>query len=151
MISVKIKRLHSQAVFPQYQSLGAAGCDAVACLPDPLKLSTGERSAIPTGLSVEIPQGYEIQVRPRSGLAFKEGLTVINAPGTIDSDYRGEIKILVVNLGKGPVVIRHGDRIAQLVLQRVEQIRWEEVEELGDSRRGAGGFGSTGLREGAPL
>ena len=105
----------------------------------------GERVAVPTGLSVEIPEGYEIQVRPRSGLAFKKGLTVVNAPGTIDSDYRGEVKVLLINLGNEAVEILNQDRIAQLVLQKVEQILWQEAQELTSTERGIGGFGSTGV------
>lgn len=145
-ISVKWKRLHPRAVLPSYQSAGAAGCDAVACLDAPLVVKVGERVAAPTGFAVEIPEGYEIQVRPRSGLAFKKGLTVINAPGTIDSDYRGEVKILLVNLGDDDICVEPGERVAQLLIQRVVQIDWQESETLGDTARSTGGFGSTGSR-----
>jgi dUTP pyrophosphatase len=145
MIKVKVKKLTSNAVVPSYMSTGAAGCDVNACLEFSLWVQPGERVAVPTGLSVEIPEGYEIQVRPRSGLAFKKGLTVVNAPGTIDSDYRGEIKVLIINLGKEAVEIVPQDRIAQLVIQKAEQIDWQEVDGLGDTIRGIGGFGSTGV------
>ncbi len=147
MISVKVRKLDPKAQVPRYMSTGAAGCDVMACLPEPLVLAPHAREAIPTGLAVEIPHGYEIQVRPRSGLAFKQGLTVVNAPGTIDSDYRGEVKILVINLGTVPVTVNPGDRIAQLVLQRVDQMVFVESEELAETQRGVGGFGSTGVRE----
>jgi len=145
MIKVKVSRLNKQALIPSYMSSGAAGCDVHACLDHALMIKPGERHAVPTGLSVEIPEGYEIQVRPRSGLAFKKGLTVINAPGTIDSDYRGEIKVLVVNLGSENVEVAPQDRIAQLVLQKVDQIQWQETETLNSTERGTGGFGSTGV------
>src|SRR5688572_23937802 len=112
MISIKIRKLHPLAQVPRYMSAGAAGCDVTACLEEPRVLGPSARDAIPTGLAVEIPAGFEIQVRPRSGLAFKQGLTVVNAPGTIDSDYRGEVKVLVINLGREPVTIQPGDRIA---------------------------------------
>jgi len=144
-IGVRFKKLHPNAQVPQYQTSGAAGCDSIACLEAPIEILPGARAAIPTGLAVAIPFGYEIQVRPRSGLAWKKGLTVVNAPGTIDSDYRGEVKILVINLGAEPVQIAPGDRIAQLVLQKVDQIEWQETESLDDTHRGVGGFGSTGV------
>jgi dUTP pyrophosphatase len=146
MPTVKIQKISKNALIPQYMTTGAAGCDVTACLEAPMKIEAGKRAAIPTGLKFEIPQGYEIQVRPRSGLAFKSGLTVVNAPGTIDSDYRGEVKILVINLGEAPVEIQNGDRVAQLILQRVEIIQWQETESLEASTRDAGGFGSTGIR-----
>ena len=117
----------------------------MACLDAARVLAPLGRDAIPTGLAVEFPAGYEIQVRPRSGLAFKQGLTVVNAPGTIDSDYRGEIKILLVNLGTESVTVQPGDRIAQLVLQKVDQMQFVEADDLGETRRGADGFGSTGV------
>lgn len=145
MIKVKVKKENANAVIPNYMSKGAAGCDVNACIETAVKIEPGQRMAVPTGLSVEIPEGYEIQVRPRSGLAFKKGLTVVNAPGTIDSDYRGEIKVLVINLGTETVEILPQDRIAQLVLQKVEQIDWMESDGLGETVRGAGGFGSTGV------
>lgn len=146
MISIKVRKLHPSAQVPRYMSEGAAGCDVMACLESPRVLAPSSRDAIPTGLAVEIPLGYEIQVRPRSGLAFKQGLTVVNAPGTIDSDYRGEVKILVINLGTEPVTVQPGDRIAQLVLQRVDQMAFVEADTLGETARGVGGFGSTGVQ-----
>lgn len=144
MISVQIKKMHPLAEIPKYMTSGSAGCDIKACLPEPLEIRPGERLAVPTGLAFGIPEGYEIQVRPRSGLAIKQGITVVNAPGTIDSDYRGEVMVLLINLGKEPVRIAHGDRIAQCVLQKVSQVEWMVVESLDNTQRGAGGFGSTG-------
>ena len=143
--NVRVKRLKPQAKLPQYQSSGAAGCDVEACLEHALDIAPGERHAVPTGLAFEIPFGFEVQVRPRSGMAFKKGLTVVNAPGTIDSDYRGEVMVLMVNLGSETVRVDPGDRIAQLVVQRVEQAEWREVSELAETARGARGFGSTGV------
>lgn len=119
--------------------------DLQAFLEAPLTLQPMERTLVPTGLYLELPEGYEAQIRPRSGLAIKRGLTMLNSPGTIDSDYRGEIKCIVVNLSGQPQVIEPGERIAQMVIARYEQIRWEEVAELGTSQRGTGGFGSTGV------
>ena len=129
---------------PAYATEGAAGMDAVAALGDPLVLAPGDRAAVPTGLAMAIPAGFEVQVRPRSGLAFKHGLTVANAPGTIDSDYRGEVKVLLINLGPDPVTITRGMRIAQLVPALVTQARLIVVDSLDDTARGGGGFGSTG-------
>lgn len=144
-VPVRYVKLNPIAMVPAYMSAGAAGCDAMACLEQPMTIEPGARAAIPTGLSMEIPQGYEVQVRPRSGMAWKKGLTVVNAPGTIDSDYRGEVKILVVNLGQETVEIAHGDRVAQFVLQAVNQIEWREAASLSETARGVGGFGSTGV------
>ncbi len=129
---------------PAYATEGAAGMDAVAALGDPLVLAPGDRAAVPTGLAMAIPAGFEVQVRPRSGLAFKHGLTVANAPGTIDSDYRGEVKVLLINLGPDPVTITRGMRIAQLVPALVTHARLIVVDSLDDTARGGGGFGSTG-------
>ena len=129
---------------PAYATPGAAGMDAVAAIIEPLTLAPGARAAVPTGLAMAIPSGFEIQVRPRSGLAFKHGLTVANAPGTIDSDYRGEVKVLLVNIGTEPVTIARGMRIAQLVPAAVTRADLVVVDSLGDTSRGAGGFGSTG-------
>lgn len=145
MIPVKVSKTRSAAHLPQYMTSGSSGCDVTACLESPLQIGPGKRVAVPTGLAFEIPLGYEIQVRPRSGFAFKKGLTVINAPGTIDSDYRGEVMVLMVNLGEDLVVVSSGDRIAQLVLQKVEQIEWKEAAALEASERDVGGFGSTGF------
>nr|WP_321359804.1 dUTP diphosphatase [uncultured Hyphomonas sp.] len=131
---------------PAYETIGSAGMDVRAAVPEgePMVLAPGERAMVPTGLSVAIPQGYEIQVRPRSGLAAKHGLTCLNAPGTIDSDYRGEIKVILVNLGQAAFTIQRGERIAQLVLAPVTRLAWQAVDSLDETARGAGGFGSTG-------
>jgi dUTP pyrophosphatase len=129
---------------PAYQTAAAAGLDLRAWLTEPLSLKPLERALIPTGLFLEIPQGYEAQVRPRSGLAYKSGITVLNSPGTIDADYRGELKVLLVNLSADPFVINDGERIAQLVVAAHETVRWQEAEALSDSSRGQGGFGSSG-------
>ncbi len=130
---------------PAYQSSHASGMDVMAVLADSVSLAPGEICLIPTGFAVAIPEGYEIQVRPRSGLAVKHGVTVINSPGTIDADYRGEVRIGLVNLGPKPFAIKRGDRIAQLVLAQVSQLSWDQVETLDDTKRGSGGFGHTGM------
>jgi dUTP pyrophosphatase len=131
---------------PAYQSAGAAGMDLVAAVDDgaPVVLKPGGRALIPTGLIIELPPGSEGQIRPRSGLALRHGITCLNTPGTIDSDYRGEVKVLLINLGGQPWEIQRGERIAQLVIQRVEQAKLVEVKALTSTKRGAGGFGSTG-------
>ena len=145
-IQIQIQILpHGEGLpLPAYATHGAAGMDAVAAVTDPLTLAPGQRAAVPTGLAMAIPDGYEVQVRPRSGLAFKHGLTVANAPGTIDGDYRGEVKVLLVNLGNEPVVIERGMRIAQLVPAAVTRAVLTVVDSLDDTARGSGGFGSTG-------
>ncbi len=144
-LTVKVKKLENfHGDLPQYQSLGASGFDVRAQLVGPVVLNPGERALIPTGLSFEIPLGYEIQARPRSGWAAKSGLTVLNTPGTIDADYRGEVKIIVINLGNEAVTINDQERCAQLVIAPVLQAQFEVVNELGSTDRGAGGFGSTG-------
>ncbi len=131
---------------PAYETLGAAGMDVRAAVPEsePIVLTPGARAMVPTGLSVAIPQGYEIQMRPRSGLAAKHGITCLNTPGTIDSDYRGELKVILINHGSDAFTIARGERIGQMVLAPVTRIVWEQVETLDDTERGAGGFGSTG-------
>ena len=134
----------SGAVLPSYQTAGAAGADLCACLPEPVVLAPSQRALIPTGLSFAIPSGYEIQVRPRSGLAAKHGVTVLNSPGTIDSDYRGEVKVILINLGSEDFVISDGDRIAQMVVAPVTQGVFENAEFLDETERGSGGFGHTG-------
>ena len=131
---------------PVYASEGAAGADICAALDAELVLRPGARAAVPTGLCIELPQGYEAQVRPRSGLALREGVGLLNSPGTVDSDYRGEIKIILVNHGTDDVRIRRGDRIAQLVVAPVSHPLFEEAEQLAPSERGESGFGSTGVR-----
>lgn len=134
----------SKHPLPQYETIASAGMDVRANIDQSITLAPLGRYLVKTGLFVEIPIGYEIQVRPRSGLAFKKGITVLNSPGTIDADYRGEIGVLLVNLSSEPFVIEDGERIAQLVLASHEQASWQEVEILGDTDRGQGGFGSTG-------
>ncbi len=131
---------------PAYATQGAAGLDLKAALGDPLTLKPGERGVVPTGLKMAIPAGFEGCVRPRSGLAMKQGLTLTNAPGTIDSDYRGEVKVLVINLGQEPIVLKRGDRIAQLLISPVAQAQVVKVESVDDTARGAGGFGHTGIQ-----
>ncbi|HEY8378270.1 MAG TPA: dUTP diphosphatase [Nannocystis sp.] len=141
-----VRRLHPAAVLPQRMSEAAAGLDLAACLPDgPIRLAPGERRLVPTGIALAIPLGYEGQVRPRSGLALRHGLSIVNAPGTIDADYRGELKVILINLGAEPVELRHGERIAQLVVAPVAMAAVVEVDTLPESGRGAGGFGSTGV------
>ncbi len=130
---------------PAYATEGAAGLDLKAALSDPLTLRPGERGVVPTGLKMAIPQGFEGCVRPRSGLAMKQGLTLTNSPGTIDSDYRGEVKVLVINLGQESVILKRGDRIAQLLISPVAQAQVVKVEQVEDTARGAGGFGHTGI------
>lgn len=130
---------------PAYESRRAAGMDIRAALEQPLTLRPGERELVPTGLRMALPEGYEAQIRPRSGLAWRSGITMLNTPGTIDADYRGEVKVLAVNLGEEDFTIRHGDRIAQMVIAPVEQLFVEESDELPETERGEGGFGSTGV------
>ena len=142
---VKVINRSSNAL-PQYATSFAAGLDVRADNAEPIVLKPLARAMVPTGLYLEIPAGYEVQVRPRSGLAAKKGITVLNAPGTIDADYRGEVCVILVNLSSEDFMVERGERIAQLVLAKHEVIEWEEVSELGDSERGAGGFGSTGVK-----
>lgn len=144
-MKVKIVNKSSFAV-PSYATAQSAGMDLKANITEPIRLGMLERAMVPTGLFIELPEGYEAQVRPRSGLAAKHGISVANAPGTIDADYRGEIKVILVNLSKDEFVINPGERIAQMVVARHEKVEWEEVEELSGSERGEGGFGSTGRK-----
>jgi dUTP pyrophosphatase len=143
---VLLRRLDPRAVLPRRMSSLAAGLDLSACLPNgaPIELAAGGRALIPTGWAIAVAPGFEAQVRPRSGLALRHGLTVLNAPGTIDADYRGELRVLLVNLGPEPVRIEHGARIAQLIVAPVAMVDAIEVDELPGSDRGSGGFGSTG-------
>jgi dUTP pyrophosphatase len=147
MPALRVVRLRPDAVLPRYATDGAAGLDLSAAIDAPIVLAPQERARVPTGLVIALPEGHEGQVRPRSGLAAKLGLTVLNAPGTIDEDYRGELQVLLVNLGSVPATIEPGDRIAQLVVAPVTRVSVELVEEaeLGDTARGQGGFGSTGV------
>lgn len=142
-IAIKIVNTSSNNL-PAYATPGSSGMDVRASLEHPLTLQPLERALVPTGIFIEIPHGYEVQVRPRSGLAIKQGITCLNTPGTIDADYRGEIKIILINLSQEPQVIQPGDRVAQLVLQKVEQIQWIPAEQLEETTRSAGGFGHTG-------
>jgi dUTP pyrophosphatase len=145
-ISLKVKRLENfKGDLPSYQTELASGFDVRAQIDETVVLQPGDRALVPTGLSFEIPPGFEIQARPRSGWAIKQGISVLNTPGTIDADYRGEVKIILVNMGGEPVEIKDQDRIAQLVLGPVYQADFQLVEELADTSRGAGGFGSTGI------
>jgi dUTP pyrophosphatase len=144
MIDIEVKRLtHGEGLpLPSYASDGAAGLDVVAA--EDLTLAPGARHAVATGFAIAIPEGYEVQVRPRSGLALKHGITCLNTPGTIDSDYRGEVKVILANLGGEPFAVRRGERIAQLVPARVQRAAFREVDDLDSTARGTGGFGSTG-------
>ena len=136
---------HSRYALPEYQTPLSAGLDIRANIKDSITLSPLERAMVPTGLYVELPEGYEMQIRPRSGLAAKHGITVLNSPGTIDADYRGEVGVILINLSAEEFVIEDGERIAQMVIARHEQVTWEEVEILSETERGAGGFGHTGV------
>jgi dUTP pyrophosphatase len=143
-VIVKIVRENDKIELPKYETSGAAGMDVRANITEPIVLGSLERTLVPTGLKIAIPEGYEVQVRPRSGLALKHGITLLNTPGTIDSDYRGELKIIIANMSKDAYTINPDERIGQLVLNKVEQIEWEVVETLDETERGAGGFGHTG-------
>lgn len=138
-----INKSHHQ--LPAYETVLSAGMDLRANLDEPITLAPMQRSLVPTGLFIALPQGYEAQVRPRSGLAIKKGVTVLNSPGTIDADYRGEICVILVNLSDQPFVINDGERVAQMVVARHEQVEWKPVEMLDETERGAGGFGHTGV------
>ncbi len=147
-MNVRIQRLpHAEGLpLPAYETTGAAGMDVRAAVEAPLTLAPGAIALVPTGLVLEVPEGHEMQVRPRSGLAARHGITLPNSPATIDSDYRGEVRVIVQNLGPEPFVVERGARIAQFVLQRVPRVEWVEAEELSETERGAGGFGHTGRR-----
>ena len=148
MIRVKVKRLpHGEGIeLPSYATEHSAGLDLRAAVEEPVVLKPMERAVIPTGFVFEIPEGYEGQVRPRSGLALRKGITVLNSPGTVDADYRGEVKVILINLGDEEVVIKRGDRIAQMIIAPVSRVQLVEVEEVSQTSRGEGGFGSTGIR-----
>lgn len=142
---MKVKVINkSKHALPEYETPHSAGLDLRANLDEPVKLGSLERALIPTGLFIELPVGYEAQIRPRSGLAIKHGISLVNTPGTIDSDYRGEIKVIVINLSKDDFIINDGERICQMVIAKHEHISWEATDELEDTVRGAGGFGHTG-------
>ena len=144
-VPVALRRLPGNDLpAPRRATAGSSGFDLRACLEQPVTLAPGERLAIPTGFAIALPEGYEAQVRPRSGLALEKGLTMLNTPGTIDADYRGEIKVIAINLGREPVIIQRGDRIAQMVVQQVAPAEMVEVEDLPETDRGGSGFGSSG-------
>ncbi len=149
-ITVRIRRLpHADGIeLPAYETTGAAGMDVRAAVTAPVEIAPGSIARVPAGIAIELPEGFELQIRPRSGLASRNGITLANSPATIDSDYRGEISIALINLGAEPFRIERGMRIAQMVLQRVPTLVWEEVEELSVTARGAGGFGHTGTGHG---
>jgi len=146
MTEILIRRLEHAAELPlpAYETAHAAGMDLMACIPADMELAPGKRALIPTGFAIALPEGFEAQVRPRSGLAAKHGITVLNAPGTIDADYRGEIGVILINLGETAFAISRGMRIAQMVIAPVSRAQWREAESLDDTQRGTGGFGSTG-------
>lgn len=147
-LTIKIQRLQKHLPLlplPTFHTQGSSGCDLLADIEMPIVLKPMERRMVPTGVAISVPEGFEAQVRPRSGLAMKYGLGLVNAPGTIDSDYRGEIKVILINLGEQAVTLKRGDRIAQLVLQKIYHSNWQEVSVLDDTERGDRGFGHTGV------
>ena len=146
MTKIHIKKLSSSVSIPRYETPGSSGMDIAAHIKDNIIINPGEKALVSTGLSISIPVGYEVQIRPRSGLAAKKSITVLNSPGTIDADYRGEIKVILINLGKEKFVVKNGERIAQMVVCPVIQANLEEVKELSKTERGSGGFGSTGTK-----
>lgn len=145
MKTLKVKIVnHSKHALPQYATNMAAGIDLRANIDSPVTLAPMERCLIPTGIHIQLPEGYECQIRPRSGLALKHGITLVNTPGTIDADYRGDIGVILINLGNEPFVIKDGERICQMVVKEYAKVEWEEVDILDDTKRGSGGFGHTG-------
>ena len=144
-MEIKINNKSSHPL-PSYETIASAGMDLRAFIQEPIILQTLERTIIPTGLFIELPVGFEAQIRPRSGLAYKNGITVLNAPGTIDADYRGEIGVILVNLSNDSFTIQNGERIAQMIIAKHERADWTEVQQLSNTKRGEGGFGSTGLK-----
>ena len=144
MVKVLVKKLNSKVQLPKYKTVGSSGMDLMAFIGDPIKIKSQESSLIPTGISIAIPDDVEVQLRPRSGLAAKFSISVLNTPGTIDSDYRGEIKVILFNHGKDEFTVKNNDRIAQMVLIPILKTEFEEVEDLPETIRGSGGFGSTG-------
>lgn len=146
METLKVKIINRSGMeFPAYETTESAGMDVRACLDAPLTLQSLDRALIPTGLRVELPAGYEMQIRPRSGLALRSGLTLANSPGTVDADYRGEISVIVINLSREPFTINPGERICQMVIAPYTRVKWEPVERLDTTLRGDGGFGHTGV------
>ena len=146
MTRILIKRIFTKAIIPRYETTDSSGLDISALLDKPIEIKPGETAIVPTGIALSIPKGFEVQIRPRSGLAAKNNITVLNTPGTIDADYRGEIKVILINLGKNPFIVDNGLRIAQMVIAPVVHAQLVEVEELSDTERGTGGFGSTGTK-----
>ena len=146
MTKIQIKKLSDSVLIPKYETTGSSGMDIAAHIPNNIIIDPGEKALVTTGFSIAIPRGYEVQIRPRSGLAAKKNITVLNTPGTIDADYRGEIKVILINLGKEKFIIKNGERIAQMVVCPVVQAYLEEVNELTNTDRGSGGFGSTGTK-----
>jgi dUTP pyrophosphatase len=143
-VVVRIRRLRADAVLPRYMTASAAGMDLAAAIDEPVTLTPGNRTRVGTGIAIALPAGYEAQVRPRSGLADRQGVTLLNSPGTIDADYRGEIQVILVNHGDAPFTVQPGDRIAQLIVAPVSRVEWREADALEDTDRGKGGFGHTG-------
>jgi|TARA_B110001452_G_scaffold240093_1_gene221465 dUTP pyrophosphatase len=146
MTKIQIKKLSKSISIPTYKTTGSSGMDIAAHIDNNIIINPGEKALVPTGFSLAIPKGYEVQIRPRSGLAAKKNITVLNTPGTIDADYRGEIKVILINLGKEKFIIENGERIAQMVVCPLVQANLVEVNELSDTGRGSGGFGSTGTK-----
>ena len=146
MTKIQIKKLSNEVLTPKYETSGSSGMDIAAYIERDIIINPGEKALIPTGFSLSVPRGYEVQIRPRSGLAVKKGVTVLNTPGTIDSDYRGEIKVILINLSKDEFSVKSGERIAQMVVCPIKQVIVEEVKELTETIRGIGGFGSTGTK-----
>jgi dUTP pyrophosphatase len=146
MTKIQIKKLSTSVSIPKYETPGSSGMDISAHIENDIIIYPGEKALVSTGFSLSIPIGYEVQIRPRSGLAAKKNITVLNTPGTIDADYRGEIKVILINLGKKKFIVENGDRIAQMVVCPIVQADLDEVKELSDTERGSGGFGSTGTK-----
>jgi dUTP pyrophosphatase len=145
--NTKVKIISDSGILPAYETVGSAGMDVRALLKDPIRLAPGERALIPTGVRMELPMGLEAQIRARSGLSIRHGLAMVNGVGTIDSDYRGEIMIPVINLGNETILIENGDRLAQMVIAKYERIEWEAADQLSETERSEGGFGHTGIKE----
>jgi dUTP pyrophosphatase len=146
MTKIQIKKLFSDVLIPKYETPGSSGMDLAAYIKEDIVINPGDKALVPTGFSLSVPRGFEVQIRPRSGLAAKKSLTVLNTPGTIDSDYRGEVKVILINHSKVQFVVKNTERIAQMVICPVERVKLEEVQELSDTDRGIGGFGSTGTK-----
>lgn len=144
---IQVKIISQRGSLPSYETNGSAGMDVQAFLQVPLRLEPGQRALVPTGLKIELPMGLEAQIRARSGLSIRQGLAMVNGVGTIDSDYRGEIKLPVINLGEEPIIIEDGDRVAQMIIARYERVQWESATQLNETERSEGGFGHTGIKE----